>query len=168
MINLDDEVLNDYLDGNLSDAQKIEVKAAIENNKLMQMRYESLLAAHELFKQAKSEKVSNDFERKVMQRINRKNTLVKQQKRFMMIIFSLFGLLVLSIVGYALTEVISSLKAAESENIFSTFSIFLADYKKLLTNKNNLSLLGSILSFIMVISGYFLYEFQKKSGKSVR
>lgn len=165
MRNITDEVLNDYLDGNLSKSEMIELKMAIENDHLLKTRYNALLTAHKLLKEVKVEKVSDGFEKRVMSRINRRRELAKQQKRFMMIIFSLFALLLLGIVGYTFTEVMSSIKSPESESLINTFTILLNDYQKLLSNKNNLTILGSILSFVMIISGYSLFEFQKKSKK---
>mgnify|MGYP001306910872 CR=1 FL=1 len=167
MKNIDDEVLNDYLDGNLAESELVEVKMAIESNPSINARFESLLAVHKLFRLVEPDKVSDDFEKRVMQRINRGREIAKQQKRFMVMIFSFFGLLLFSIVGYAFTEVLSSIKLSASENIISTFSVFLDDYQKFLSNKNNLTILGSILSFVMVISGYFLFELQKKSKRII-
>jgi hypothetical protein len=167
MKNIDDEVLNDYLDGHLSESELAEVKIAIESNPVIKSRYEALLAAHKLFGLVSPDMVSNDFEKRVLQRINKRKEIAKQQKRFMMMIFSFFGLLLFSIVGYAFTEVLSSIKLSASENIISTFSVLLDDYQKFLSNKNNLTILGSILSFIMLLSGYFLFELQKKSKRFI-
>lgn len=167
MKNINDEILNDYLDGNLGKSQMIEVKMAIDNDHLLKARYNALLTAHRLLKEVKTEKVSDGFEKRVMSRINRRREIAKQQKRFMMIIFSLFAVLLLGIVGYTFTEVMSSIKSSESENLINSFTIFLNDYQKLLFNKTNLTILGSILSFIMIISGYSLFEFQKRSKKLI-
>jgi cytochrome b subunit of formate dehydrogenase len=166
MININDELLNKYLDDDLNREEKDLVKTAIENSPELSKKYAALFAAHNLLKNMEPDSPRVDFTKLVMNKISARASAARQQKYFLFTVLSFFGLIVLAITGYLLFQIIYSVQTNESTEIVSTYSQSIGDYFTNLFGKKNLSVFGSILSFIMLISGYFLFEYQKQSKKN--
>lgn len=166
MNNIDDELLNKYLDDELNQKEKGLVKTAIENSSEVKKSYEALLKAHNLLNSIEEESPSIDFTKLVMKKLNNKSAIAQQQKYFLLSILSLLGLIILIVTGYVLYQVISSIQPIQSSEIVTTYSKGLGDYVSNLFGQKNLTIFGSVLSFIMLISGYFLYDYQKHSKKN--
>jgi cytochrome b subunit of formate dehydrogenase len=166
MNNINDELLNKYLDGELNREEKDLVKTLIESSLEVKKRYETLLKAHSLFNSVEEESPSIDFTKLVMKKLDNKSAIAQQQKYFLLSMLSLLGLIILGITGYALYQVISSIQPIQSSEIVTTYSKGLGDSVSNLFGQKNLTIFGSVLSFIMLISGYFLYDYQKHSKKN--
>lgn len=166
MNNINDELLNKYLDDELNREEKDLVKTAIENSSEVKRRFEALLKAHNLLNSIEEESPSIDFTKLVMNKLNKKSVVAKQQKFFLLSILSLLGLVILGITGYALYQVISTIQPVQSSEIVTNYSKDIGDYVSNLFGQKNLTIFGSVLSFIMLISGYFLYDYQKHSKKN--
>lgn len=166
MKNINDELLNKYLDEELNPEEMDEVKAAIKNSVELRKKYEALLTADNFLKSIETDIVPGDFSKNIINKIRNMKLLAQQQKYFVFAVLSFFGLLVLGITGYVFYEIISSVQVNESSEIVTIYSNSIGDYISSLFGKKNLSILGSVLSFIMLVSGYFLYEYQKHSKKN--
>ncbi len=166
MNNINDELLNKYLDDELNQDEKVLVKISIESSLEVKKRYEALLKAHSLLNSIKEESTSIDFTKLVMKKLNNKSVVAQQQKYFLLSILSLLGLIILGITGYVLYQVISSIQPIQSSEVVTTYAKDLGDYVSNLFGQKNLTIFGSVLSFIMLISGYFLYDYQKHSKKN--
>jgi len=166
MITINDELLNKYLDDELNREEKDLVKTAIENSPELKKKYASLLETNQLLKNMDLDSPSLDFTKLVMNKISSKASTARQQKYFLFSILSFFGLIVLGITGYVLYQIISSMQTSESTEAVTTYSKSIGDYFSNLFGQKNLSIFGSILSFIMLVSGYFLFEYQKQSKKN--
>ncbi len=165
MININDELLNKYLDDELNREEKDIVKNAIENSPDLKKQYAALVQTHNLLKNIAEDSPSIDFTKLVMNKVNKKTSNAKQQKYFMFVLLSIFGVIALCITGYILFQMISTSKASETNEIVTTYSKSIGDYLLSLFGKKNLTIFGSLLSFAMLVSGYFLFEFQKRSKK---
>ena len=166
MNNINDEILNKYLDEELNREEMNKVKTAIENSPELKKKYEALLSANTFLKSVKLDSPSADFTKKVMGKIKIRKTSALQQKHFLFTVLSLLGLIVCGITGYVFYEMITSIQASESSDIVSNYSNTIGDYFSSFFGKKNISILGSVLSFIMLVSGYFLYDYQKNSKKN--
>jgi hypothetical protein len=113
------------------------------------------------------DKVSVDFTINVMARVNKKFALPKQQNYFIISIASILVLACLIIVTYVVTAVISS-SAPQTESLQITETVnrfgsgLISELMKLFSGKN-LSIIGSVFSLGILISGYFFFEHQKRS-----
>ena len=165
MKNINDEMLNKFIDNELNEVETKMIKDAIENSPELKLKYSSLLQTDKILHNLKSESVSSDFTKKVLQKIQRQKALVKQQKYFLFTVLSLFGIIALGIVGFIFYQIISS-STPQSNQIVTTYSKDVGDYFSDLFGKKNISIFGSVLSFIMLVSGYFFYEYQKNSKKN--
>jgi hypothetical protein len=165
MKNINDELLNKYLDDELSREEKDTLKIAIENSPDLKRKYAALLKTHDLLKNIEVNSPSINFTKMVMNKVNRSATNAKQQKYFLFAILSFFGLIALCITGYILFQMISTSRTSETNEIVTIYSRSIGDYFSSLFGKKNLTIFGSLLSFVMLVSGYFLIEFQKRSKK---
>ena len=161
-MNISDELLNDFIDGILKTDEVKIVKEAIEKSPEVKSRYMALVSSDDMLRKLKSETVSQNFTQTVLQKIQRRKALAKQQKRFLFVVLSFMGVIVLGIVGLIFYQVIS-LSSPESNQVVTDYSKDVGNYFSNLFGKKNISVFGSVLSFIMLVSAYFFYEFQKKS-----
>ena len=166
MSDINDEILNRYLDNELSIEEKNFVKSDIEKSSVLKKRYEALLITHSLLKNIQPESTSIDFSKIVMQKIAKRGIIESQQKRFLLIILSFLGVVILGIVGYVFYQIFSTIQLSDSNETITTYSNTIGDYFTQLFGKKNLSVLGSVLSFIMLVSGYFLYNYQRHLKKN--
>ena len=95
MININDELLNKYLDDELNCEEKDLVKTAIESSSELKKKYAALLDAHSLLKNIEPDSPSLNFTKLVMNKISSKASTARQQKYFLFLILSFFGLIVL-------------------------------------------------------------------------
>jgi anti-sigma factor RsiW len=164
---LSDEILNKYLDGELDKNQSAEVEEILNKSEYDRKRFSALKLIHKELTLMQEDKVSVDFTNNVMARVNKKFALPKQQNYFIISIASILVLACLIIVTYVVTAVISSsVTQTESLQITETVNRFgsglISELTKLFSGKN-LSIIGSVFSLGILISGYFFFEHQKRS-----
>lgn len=165
MININDEMLNKFLDNQLSGDENEIVKNAIANSSELKRKYDTLISTDKLLRNIENDSTSLDFTKKVLQRINNQKNRAKQQKYFLFTILSILGIITLGVVGFIFVQIIPS-SGTESNHIVTEYSQNMGDYFSNIFGKKNISIFGSILSFIMLVSAYFFYEYQKQSKKN--
>ena len=168
MIQVTDEMLNSYLDGELSSEESKQIKAELLSSEELQKRLNTLKLVHKKLYSLKENGVSADFTSKVMSKIGRRKFAVpKQQKYFIFSIAAFITILCLVILGFSISAIISASSAAKgSLNIVDTVDVLstgLVNFIKQLFSGKGLSILGSIFSLVIIISGYFFFEMQKRS-----
>ena len=114
------------------------------------------------------DEASASFTNKVMSKIgHRKFTVPKQQKYFIFSIAAFITILCLVIIGFSISAIIStSSPVTDSLNVLETVSVLsggFVDYIKQIVSGKGLSILGSIFSLVIIISGYFFFEMQKRA-----
>ena len=164
---LSDEILNKYLDGELDKNQITKVEETLINSENDRKRFSVLKLIHKELTLMQEDKVSFDFTNNVMARVNKKFALPKQQNYFIISITSFLILLCIGIVVFISISIISSAAPqTESLQITETVNRFgnglISELKKLFSGKN-LSIIGSVFSLGILISGYFFFEHQKRS-----
>jgi anti-sigma factor RsiW len=163
---LSDEILNQYLDGDLDEEKRIEVEEILRKSEADRKSLNALKLVHNQLSSVIEYRPSADFTSKVMNGIATKFVLPKRQNYFVIAVASVFVFICLVIVGYIVTAMISS-APAQSETVQITDTVnnlsgsLITELKKLFNGKN-LSIIGSIFSLGIMISGYFFFEHQKK------
>ena len=163
---LTDEILNKYLDGDLDKNQSAEIEEILNKSENDRKRFSALKLIHKELSLMQEDKVSVDFTNNVMARVNKKFALPKQQNYFIISISSIRVLVCLVIVTYVVTAIISS-SAPQTESLQITETVnrfgngLILELKKLFSGKN-LSIIGSVFSLGILISGYFFFEQQKR------
>jgi hypothetical protein len=161
-------MLNRYLDGEMSSEESKQVKAELLASEKLQKRLNTLKLVHEKLYNLKEDEVSAGFTSKVMSKIGHKKFIVpKQQKYFIFSIATFITILCLVILGFSISAIVSASSPANgSLNIVDTVNVLstgLVDFIKHLFTGRGLSILGSVFSLVIIISGYFFFEIQKRS-----
>lgn len=163
---LTDEILNEYLDGNLSEQKKGEIEQLLEDSENDRKHFNALKVIHDELSQLKEEETSEDFTQIVISKITKKFELPRQQEFFVFIVSSIFILICFGIIVYIAATIISSssnqtvsLQISESVHNFSSGLIY--ELKKIFSSKS-LTVIGLIFSLGIIVSGYFFFENQKR------
>jgi len=168
MIQITDEILNKYLDSELNREQAEQVKSAIRNSEELQRKFNALKLVHDNLSIIKEDEVSPGFTDKLMKQIVKRSVVPKQQKYFIASVATFITLLCLVIFGFSISAMISATSSSigDSKSIFDSVSGLSEGLVKALQHLFSgagLSIIGSIFSIIVLISGYFFFEMQKRS-----
>jgi hypothetical protein len=166
MINLNDEILNKYIDNELSSVELAEVKAELNKNEEALIRLRALRLVDSSLRKMEHETAPENFTEKIMQALaNVPKTLKPKGSYFFALIITIFsiGILAIFIAGFRMTDTANNetLPAVTSLNqaknyIDKNINVLLA----FLTNQNVLFVL-SMLSLILLVAVYFSIESYK-------
>jgi len=172
MNQITDEILNKYLDGDLNREEAEQVKSAILNSEELQRKFNALKLVHDNLYIIKEDEVSPGFTDKLMKQIVKRSVVPKQQKYFIASVATFITLLCLVIFGFSISAMISATSSSigDSKSVFDSVSGLSEGLVKALQHLFSgagLSIIGSIFSIIVLISGYFFFEMQKRSKASI-
>ena len=167
MTNLTDEILNNYLDGELSESEMQEVQAILRSDESAKKQYNALKLVHDKLLIMEENKVPAGFTEKIVNQLVKKNKVPAHQKWFFISIFVFVSLLSLLVLGYVIGEILASVPPQPEstlpvETIDRLSEGLIVQLKSVFSGKN-LSIIGSIISLGIMISGYFFFEHQKKN-----
>jgi anti-sigma factor RsiW len=167
MINLTDEILNRYIDGELSETETEEVQKFLLSDENAKKRFNALKLVHDKLSIMEADKVPYGFTEKIVSRLGKKYKAPAHQKWFFISIVVFVSLLSLLVLGHVIGEIIASIppqqkSAVPVETIDRLSEGLILQLKSIFSGKN-LSIIGSIISLGIMISGYFFFERQKKT-----
>ena len=166
MIEVTDDLLNKFIEGELDSDSVKEITDAVNKNEELRIRLNALQKVHEELKKIKIKETRSDFTSLIMSKITKPLNFKKSDKAFILSISSILGIFSLAIVGITVYYAVMSLgKTGTETSLFQT----LFSYSKNLSNiisgifsKGSISVIGSIFSFILIITGYFFFESRKR------
>lgn len=163
---ISDEILNKYIDGELNPEEINNINELLLNDNELRKRLSTLKRVDTELKRTQVDEVPVGFTQKVMQRISKKYSVPKEQKLFITYIISFFSVLCLSFVGYLVINIageVSETISSGAEKTVSNYSQTLIQSLVNIFSKLNISIFGSILSIVLLVSGYFFFEMSKQS-----
>ena len=165
MIEINDDILNKYIDGELDSSLTSQVKTLIESSAEYMKMYKALLSIHNELRKLSLEEVSSNFTSNLMIKVHKSLKSKKEQNFFIVSVLSLFSLICLGIIGFFIANFIFTAESSSSDLLtqFTEHSDSFVTLIKDLFSKGNISIIGSIFSFVLLISGYFFYESVKHS-----
>jgi hypothetical protein len=167
MIIATDEILNRYVDGELNKFESAQVLEAINSSDDVKRRFEVLKLVHKNLEHLELNEVDDSFTEKIMTRLLVKSVVPRQQQMFFISIVVFITLISLLVLGYVVGEILSSMPAStESVSTVDTLNKLsdgLILFVKEIFSGQSLSIIGAIFSFLIIISGYFFFEHQKKT-----
>jgi len=168
MIHITDEILNKYLDGELRLSETEQVKSAIVNSEELQKKFNALKIVHDNLSIIKEDEVNLSFTDNLMKKIVKRTAVPKQQKYFIASVVTFITLLCLVIFGFSISATISTTSSSigDSKSVLDSVSGLSEGLVKTLQqlfSGTGLSIIGSIFSIIVLISGYFFFEMQKRA-----
>jgi hypothetical protein len=166
MIELTDEILNSYIDGDLSTAELNEVKKLLDNSEEARRRLNALQLVDRELKNYPLKDTSSDFTSVLMKKIMRKPE-VKGQKYFIFSVSSFFILISLGIIGYITSYILSAGGNSTGESSSVDKLIYISEQLVMTIKKfftaGNVSVIGFIFSFAIIISAYFFFDSHKQA-----
>ena len=168
---LDDEILNRYLDGELSPEEKVRVENILNSSAPDKNRFTALQLIHRSLLNFEPDKAPSATTQRVMMRIKKKRARARQQSYFALTTISIFGIICLGIIAYLSAGIIASSNQSSSAQIIDKVyraGDVLVTYLKKIFSGENLSIIGSVFSFAILIAGYYFYELQKRMKGNLR
>lgn len=167
MIQITDEILNKYLDGELSSVQAEQVKFQLRSSEEFRRKFDTLKLVHDNLSTIQEDEVSVGFTENLMKQIVKRSTAPNQQIYFIASVVTFISILCLVIFGFSLSAIISATSSSidEPKSVFDSVSNLsggLVEALQQLFSGAGLSIIGSIFSIIVLISGYFFFEMQKR------
>ncbi len=168
---IDDEFINRYIDGELTQAETDLLRKELNDSEELRKRVAAFQGIDKELNRMKEYKVSLDFTSAVMSKIGYKFKAKKKDKVFILTLSSIFVIIALGIVGYLFAGILEGIKSAPqsatSFDNFINYFISLTERFKNIFSSANLSVIGSLFSFIILISAYFFFENHKHSKESL-
>ncbi|MDR3627972.1 MAG: hypothetical protein P4L45_14105 [Ignavibacteriaceae bacterium] len=171
MIELNDEILNKYLDGELNGTELNEIRERLKNSEHDRLRLAMLQKVHSELGRLEAFKLPDDFTSLVMSKVQKEAKYAQKDRFFVFSVFSVFFIIIAGIIGYLLVLSIHSTGGSTQDvqnfnNYVNFVTVLSGSIKELMTPKN-ISVIGSILSFGVIISGYLFFENQRQSRRNL-
>ncbi|MCL5029823.1 MAG: hypothetical protein M1480_12495 [Bacteroidetes bacterium] len=171
MIQLSDEVLNKYIDGELEGSVLREIQKQLKNSELDRRRLAILQTVHRELANLKLYQVSDDFTSSIMLKVRKNLKVVRKDRYFILSVFSIFVIISLIIISYLIdwtaTQDSGINSVAQNINNYVDYIVnTISPIKDFLTAKN-MSIIGFIFSFGIIVGGYLFLESIKQSKRNL-
>jgi hypothetical protein len=168
MRTLSDEILNRYIDGELSREEKREVEETINKSRDDMIELNVLQSTDRTLKNIKLMEVKSNFTSLVMNKIQRSLRSRQEQKRFIVAITSIFIIMCLAVAGLAGFEMIRNFNPEASSAIKDSIK-YVTSASQLISNifnSRNISIVGGVFSFGLIISAWFFFDYSRMLRKA--
>ncbi len=168
MKTLSDELLNKYIDGELEAGELGEVKEQLKSSEEDRRRLTALRAVHSELKKIEEYRVPDNFTSALMMKIGKTFKVSRKDRYFIFSISSIFMICAVGILGYLIFAIGSSVGQSAAEQSFQNYISLLLNKLGVIANiftAKNISIIGSIFSLALLISGYFFYENLRQSRR---
>jgi len=165
MIEITDEILNRYIDGELTSSELEEFKEKLRNSEDAMKRLNALMLVHNELKKYPLKEPSLEFTSQLMKKIMRKPEQ-KGQKYFIFSISSFIILICVLIVSYIASYIVSGTPASENNDTLGIFISYLQKFVHSISSvfsKGNVSIIGIIFSFVIFITAYFFFDSNRRT-----
>lgn len=165
MNKLNDELLNNYIDNELDAASIKEIKEKINNNEELLKNLKALKSVDESLKQIEVFPAPTGFTEKIMKLIlSKSKSSVQKVNYFFVSVLSLFAVAIVSVLIIAYKLIEKSSGSTSSESVLDKTLTFIKEkspnWQSLFTN-DSIVMLGTVLTIILLISGFFMFESHK-------
>jgi nitrate reductase NapE component len=168
MKTLSDEILNRYIDGELSRDEMREVEETIKNSKEDRIELNAIQNTDRSLKNMRLIEVKSNFTSLVMNKIQRSLRSRHEQKKFIISIFSIFIIMCLVIVGIVGFEIVKNFNPETSTAIKDSIK-YVTSASQLISNifnSRNISIVGGVFSFGLIISAWFFFDYSRMLRKA--
>ncbi|MCX6149135.1 MAG: hypothetical protein NTX22_01275 [Ignavibacteriales bacterium] len=166
MNHINDEILNRYFDNDLTMPEITLVTEHIKDCAECLAKLKAQKLADINLKRLDTFQTSFNFAEKVMQKISLSAFKFKPKKSyFFRVVFSTFILASLAVVVFAFASLPMNASESSSDKWIEYINNILTNAFSAYKNtfgKINISLIGTILTFVLFISGYFVFESHRK------
>jgi anti-sigma factor RsiW len=170
MKTLTDEILNKYIDGELNKTETSEVESILRSSKEERNKLNALREADHLLKNLPVSEIRSDFSVEIMNRIQWVLRSRKEQKKFIITVTSIFIMLCLGIVTVLGIEIVTNMSPASSKVVTDsvTYAKTISENIQVVLNNRNITIVGGLFSFGLIISAYFFFDYNKILRKEMK
>ena len=165
MNNINDELLNRYIDNELDNVELSELKAALDNDAEAVARLKALRTVDNSLKQMQNETAPAGLTEKLMIKIQSATKIVKPKISYFFIsVLSVFSIAILAIVIFALRTIKVNNSKSGLDPIFEHIQVFVSKnlgFFDLMFKNNAILLIGTMLAVVMLFTAYFTIEAHK-------
>jgi hypothetical protein len=165
---LSNDILNRYIDGELSREEMREVEEMVKNSNEERKELNMLQRTDSALKNIKVMEVKSNFTSLVMSKIQRGLREKQEQKKFIVGIISVFIIMCLAVIGVVGFELIRSYNPAGSSAIRDSIK-YVTTASQLISsifNSRNISIVGGVFSFGLIISAWFFFDYSRMLRKA--
>lgn len=165
MSKLTDEILNKYIDNEFSASELREIKEAVENDEDALKRMKALRTVDDLLRQIEVEEAPKNFTEQFMKVLGSASKTVKPKVSYFFV--TVVTILSIGVIGVTLL----AFHSVEKNNTQSSIEPYIDQIKDFFTknfsfsgniiDNNIVTLIGGVLSLILLISTYFMFESHK-------
>ena len=168
MKTLSDEILNRYIDGELSRDEMREVEETIKNFREDRIELNAIQNTDRSLKNMRLIEVKSNFTSLVMNKIQKRLRSRQEQKKFIVSIFSIFIVMCLVVVGVVGFEIVKNFNPETSTAIKDSIK-YVTSASQLISNifnNRNISIVGGVFSFGLIISAWFFFDYSRMLRKA--
>lgn len=172
MIKITDEVLNKYIDGELTSQEITELKAIINSDSEALALVKAHRFVDQILREIEIENAPENFTHRVMNQISNASVKIKDSSAFMKSILVFFGVVFAILVGY-----VFSLEPSSSGTADKKITTVYGDVEKFFSNtfgsisisfdSNFILIIGFSLTVVLLITTYFVFESHKKFKEQI-
>jgi ATP-dependent Zn protease len=168
MRTLSEEILNKYIDGELSRVEMREVEETIKNSREDRIELNAIQNTDRSLKNMRLIEVKSNFTSLVMNKIQRSLQSSQEQKKFIVSIFSIFILMCLVVVGIVGFNLIRNYNPGTSNAITDSIKYVASasEFISKILNSRNISIVGGVFSFGLIISAWFFFDYSRMLRKA--
>lgn len=163
---VNDEMLNRYIDGELTEEEIRLIDKQLVSDTELKRKLMLLKKVHSELSTLHPDETSPDFTLSVMQKILKRYKVPKEQRIFITVVVSLFGMLCTFFLGFVLIKIsdaISNTISAQSNNRVEQYVQNIVYFLSDIFGGLSISVFGSVLSLIILVSAYFFFDMIKRS-----
>lgn len=172
MKKITDEILNDYIDNQLDDASIQELKKQLDENDDALNKLKALRVVDNSLKSINVIPAPEGFTNKLMKLIaSSTKKVVSKVSYFFVSVIGLFTVMIISVLGFAYYTSAKSNQVSEYDTslrkVIEYVSQFISLFKNFF-NSQNITTIGMALTFLLLISGYYLLESHKEFKEKIK
>lgn len=155
-----DELLNKYLDNELDSAELNEFTSMLENDENVVKGLKAMKAVEQSVKQIEFENAPADITSIVMRKIASAGS-VKRSNWFFWVVVSVFLIAIAAVTYYSVQQYQPSPEGIGAGKTVETVKTFFGEQAKAvnsLLKGADIKFIGTVLSLLILIAGYFIYE----------
>jgi hypothetical protein len=161
-----DELLNKYIDNELSEVELKELTEILKNDTDAQLRLKALHLTEEILRKIEISPAPENFTDKFMSKIVISHSVVKDKVSYFYVgMISFFALAIAGILGFSISRIEfgSSNLSGDNQYIEKTNDLFSGGlgYINSFLGNDSVLLTGAVLTFVLLMSGYFILENHK-------
>lgn len=169
MIENYDEILNKYIDGELSSSEIKSLETELENNPELLKKLKALKVTDNTLRNMEVTPAPGGFTSSVMSKIKYKSKIKETISPVFIGIVSFFSLLIISIIGFAFQQISSADSSSSNElveKVNKNVTPFFAKISDLFSNEN-IMFVGGMIAFVLLLGLYFMINTHKSFKQSL-